>query len=206
MKNAVPLERYCTCVELWKGCILAGIFAMSTSIFDLMWSVGHMISENDQTFFYLLFGLGIESVLFIAATGLLFTALVKKSKYLLLPWLLLACIDIIYSLVLAFAELILPNSYTASCALNVVTTLVSILVCTIMLYCVLIVFVQYMTYANCNPGNTEIKVTPAKDDSMRNITGSVNRNFHEAGGSSGNYATEENSLKVPQVSTPKDAW
>ena len=33
MKNAIPLEKFCTCVELWKGCILAGIFAMVRSPF-----------------------------------------------------------------------------------------------------------------------------------------------------------------------------
>ena len=43
-----------------------------------------MIEEENVTFFYLLFVLGIESVLFIFITGVLFVALVKVNSSIIL--------------------------------------------------------------------------------------------------------------------------
>ncbi|KAI2811026.1 hypothetical protein BLOT_002196 [Blomia tropicalis] len=179
MKHVIPLEKFCTCLELWKGCILAGIFSMiidgvssSTSIFDLIWSIVNMLDEENVIFFYLLFSLGIESIIFIAVTGLLFVALVKNN---------------------------LSNS---SCSLPLISTLVTILVCFIMIYCALIVLAQYLTFASNAVGIAEIKVTPVRDESTTNAIGggSMNRGQIDHG------AMASDTLKVPHVSTPKDAW
>ncbi|KAJ6223607.1 hypothetical protein RDWZM_002152 [Blomia tropicalis] len=162
-----------------------------------------MLDEENVIFFYLLFSLGIESIIFIAVTGLLFVALVKKSKYLLLPWLIVASIDVLISLTIAFAELALPNNLSnSSCSLPLISTLVTILVCFIMIYCALIVLAQYLTFASNAVGIAEIKVTPVRDESTTNAIGggSMNRGQIDHG------AMASDTLKVPHVSTPKDAW
>ncbi|XP_054157718.1 uncharacterized protein LOC128956062 [Oppia nitens] len=178
----ITIQKFCSCLELWKGCVLAGIFSMATSIFDLLWSIAHMLEENNILVFYLLFTLGIQSVLFIIASGLLFVGLVKKAKWLLLPWIVLAIIDILINFLISFMELtITSRTYGSPCIIPVAGLAVTIMVCAVLLYCLLCVFAQFLIYNGKNIVNLD---DTSDEPPIEN----------------------NNVLSLPQVATPRDAW
>ncbi|CAG2167942.1 unnamed protein product [Oppiella nova] len=103
---------------------------------------------------YTVFTLGIQSVLFIGASGLLFVGLVKasnhsliKSKWLLVPWICLAILDILINFFISFMELTLTSrTYGTPCIIPVAGMAVTVMVCAVLLYCLLCVFAQFLIY------------------------------------------------------------
>ncbi|XP_015782478.1 uncharacterized protein LOC107360351 isoform X2 [Tetranychus urticae] len=159
------------CLEPWQASLFAGIYASSTSIFDLLWSTANMIHEAHPIIFFILLAMAIESVIFILASCLLFYGLAKKSSCCFIPWMIVAVIDITLDLAHNFVEISLPKrTYAAPCILALTGLLIRLFICTVMLYALYSVYRQYTLISDGTNSRTKIKVFPA--DGEENDNGS----------------------------------
>ncbi|XP_053203887.1 uncharacterized protein LOC128388504 isoform X1 [Panonychus citri] len=184
-------DRLDGCLEPWQASLFAGIYASSTSIFDLLWSTANMIHETHPIIFFILLAMAIESVLFILASILLFFGLAKKKSWCFIPWMILAIIDITLDLAHNFVEISLPVSqqtacvplvsqnvperflrwkrtYAAPCILALTGLLIRLFICAVMLYALYSVYRQYTLLTDGTNSKTKIKVYPANSENDNN--------------------------------------
>ncbi|CAG2114106.1 unnamed protein product [Medioppia subpectinata] len=173
----VTIQKFCSCLELWKGCVLAGIFSMATSIFDLLWSIAHMLEEEN------------------------------KSKWLLMPWICLAILDILINFFISFMELTLTSrTYGTPCIIPVAGLAVTVMVCAVLLYCLLCVFAQFLIYNGKNSPLTGTRTTDTSLSVVDPIDGMCSAAKLDESDGEPNHFENHNVLSVPQVTTPRDAW
>ncbi|XP_053203889.1 uncharacterized protein LOC128388504 isoform X2 [Panonychus citri] len=162
-------DRLDGCLEPWQASLFAGIYASSTSIFDLLWSTANMIHETHPIIFFILLAMAIESVLFILASILLFFGLAKKKSWCFIPWMILAIIDITLDLAHNFVEISLPKrTYAAPCILALTGLLIRLFICAVMLYALYSVYRQYTLLTDGTNSKTKIKVYPANSENDNN--------------------------------------
>ncbi|XP_015793811.1 uncharacterized protein LOC107370324 [Tetranychus urticae] len=161
--QSVLNHRYLKCSRPWIGCLFVAIYTILTSIFDLFWSIYRLLDEHHPFVFFLFFMLALESIVFLAVSCFMVLALIKNIRWLLLPWMIIAIVDITLAFALLFVQISLPNrDYGAPCVMAVFELAVTILVQGVLVYGLLLVF-KYYVELDEKRVDTITKVAPHQD-------------------------------------------